>query len=409
MIETLLNPFHLVPLVAIALLVGTVWSGKLESFRPWAFLALNTTLLATWFGGQWKGVGICFLFAAIVFFLLQRSRVNPVVWILTLLAFVGFLGLVKYDYPSWLPHSFTGGIWVRSFKGWLGIPDLKKTIGISYLCFRLIHVHIEYRAGNIARLDFLTYLNYVFFAPTNLAGPINHYAPFAHDLAAPQLLDGASFLGAMQRIVIGLAKKVLIAGLISPYILGSLEPSGAHPFLLLTIAAMCYSIYIYADFSGYTDIAIGLGRLFGIALPENFNHPFRAANIQEFWMRWHITLTDWVRNYVFFPLNLFLTRRYSQGAKLLNPLLCVITSFAIIGAWHGNHWNFLVFGLVHGAAICVVMTLRKIRPPKTREFTGFALLWRQALTFLFVSYSFIFFVYPLGDVSWLLRQALGAN
>ncbi len=410
MIETLLEPVRLIILASLALLLGATWGRDwLGKTRPWAFLAFNAILLATWFGGRWKGVGICLVFALIAYVLLRQSRSHPRVWMFALLALVGFLFLVKYDYPSWMPHAFRGGIWLRTFKAWLGIPDLKVTLGLSYLCFRLIHVLIEYRDGNIPKLEFLPFLNYIFFAPVSLAGPINLYEPFRKDLENPPPLDGREFYLAVRRIILGLAKKVLVAGLIWPYALGSLEPAGPHPFVLLTVAAVCYSIYIYADFSGYTDIAIGLGRLFGIRLPENFDHPFLAPNLQDFWTRWHMTLTNWIRIYVFYPLNLFLTRRRPADGKLLNPVLAILVSFLLIGMWHGNQWNFVAFGLMHGAGIAFLLVLRRFRPPPRGGHAGFALAWRRVVTFLFVSYSFILFVYPLGDVPWLLGKALGLD
>lgn len=407
MIETLLEPVRLGMLVALALLLGVSWGPGVGKARPWAFLAFNMALLATWFGGNWKGVAICLVFALVVYALLHLSRSRSHLWMFSLLALVGFLFLVKYDYPSWLPHAYRGGIWTRTMKAWLGIPDLKVTLGLSYLCFRLLHVHIEYRNGNLARVDLLPFLNYVFFVPVSLAGPINLYEPFQRDLATPPHLDGGEFYLAIRRIVLGLAKKVLIAGLISPYILGSLEPAGSHPFLLLTVASVGYSIYLYADFSGYTDIAIGLGRLFGIRLPENFDRPFLATNLQDFWARWHMTLTNWIRTYVFYPLNLFLTRQRPDHGKLLNPVLAVLVSFLLIGMWHGNQWNFVAFGLVHGIGIAFLLVLRRFRPAPREGYSGFSLWWRRAATFLFVSYSFIFFVYPLGDIPWLLGRALG--
>lgn len=406
MFSTLLDPLKFALLVSLGLLLGfKLRNASLAKIRPVFFLLLNATLLATWFGGLWSGVFYCLLLGSFLFCLIRAARDRFLLWFATIAFLISFLALSKYDYPSWLPHTFTGGNLVRSMKGYLQIASLKTTIGISYFSFRLLHVLIDYRAGAIAQLKFLPFLNYIFFAPSIIAGPINRYQNFEEDLANPPSLSSEDFFQAVGRIILGLAKKILIAGFIWPYTLGNMEPAGPHAALLLVIACVCYSIYIYADFSGYTDIALGLGRIFGIRLPENFNYPFAATNVQDFWNRWHMSLTGWIKTYVFFPLNLWLTRSRPAGAKLLNPILCVMVSFMIIGMWHGQEINFLVFGMLHGGAISLNMLLRKVLPPPPKIIQGWARIWRQALTFGFVTASWIVFVYPLGDIRWLLRSA----
>jgi alginate O-acetyltransferase complex protein AlgI len=403
MVETLLNPLHFAILVICCLVVGISWKGSWELLRPVAFLVLNVFLLAWWFGGKWQGVINLLVISTIFFILIQYSKGRYNLWVLTLCSLVLLLALAKYDYPPWLPHYFRGGIILRTIKYYLGVPPLKETIGVSYLCFRFIHVLVDYSNGNLSKINFITFLNYAFFAPTSIAGPINRFENFSENFSKPSPLTSQDFLTAIGRIIIGLAKKILIAGLISPYALGSLEPNGKYASLLLIVACICYSIYIYADFSGYTDIAIGLGTLFGIKLPENFNRPFSALTIQDFWNRWHISLTAWIKTYVFFPLNLWLTRKNPQGAKNTNPILAILAAFALIGIWHGPTWNFLVFGIFHGLGISLNMLLRS-SVKSSKAVTFWDTTWRQVLTFGFVSFSWIFFVYPLGDIPWLMRQ-----
>ena len=407
MIPLLLDPLRLVLLVVVALGLGVRWGRRAEGARSYAFLLANGLLLSTWFGGRWQGVLLCLGLGGVLYGLIRASRERRGVWVGTLAFLIFLLALAKYDYPGWLPHQFRGGIWLRAFKQSIGIPDLKVTLGVSYLCFRLIHVLVDHGNGRLPRLRLLPFLNYILFAAPSVAGPINRYEDFERDFEKPVPLATRDFVGAMRRIVLGLTKKILIAGLVAPYALGSLEPGGRHPALLLLVGCVGYSVYLYADFSGYTDIAIGLGRLFGIVLPENFNRPYAAPSVQEFWNRWHMSLTQWIKTYVFYPLNLWLTRRYPKGGRLWNPLFSIMVAFLLIGIWHGDHWNYVVFGLVHGAGIGANMLLHRLRPPKTREHRGLALLWRQLATFAFVSLAWIFFIYPLGDLPWLFGQAWG--
>jgi alginate O-acetyltransferase complex protein AlgI len=406
MIGTFLDPLRLVTLVCASLLLGIAWHGRrLGPLRPFAFLFFNALLLATWFGGRWEGVAILFVVGFVALALLTLARTRPVAGILAFVLLLALLLLAKYNYPDWMPHAYSGGLLVGTLKRWLGMRSLKATIGVSYLVFRLLHVLLDLRSGRLARLDPLAFLNYVLLSPVSIAGPINRYEEFERDFRAPSPLDSTAFLWAMRRIIWGLVKKVLIAGLVAPWALGNLEPAGPWAPLLLALGCALYSVYLYADFSGYTDIALGFGRLLGLRLPENFNRPWSASNLQEFWMRWHMTLTGWIRTYIFYPLNLWLTRRHPAGGKLLNPSIAIVISFLVIGVWHGEYLNFLAFGLYHGLGICWVMFLRRRRPPPAGGHRGFALTWRRVATFVAVSASWIFFVYPLGDIPWLLRQA----
>jgi len=408
MIETLLDPIRLVFLVSVALVLGVKWGGRsCEKLRLVAFLVLNGVLLGAWFGGNWQGVATCLVFALVIFGLIRISRFSAKAWIAALLLLLVLLALAKYNYPLWFPHPYRGGIWTRAIQSFLGMPNLKLTIGVSYLCFRLIHVLVDHRGGGIPKVELLPFLNYALFVPVSVSGPINRFEAFERDLANPAPLAARDLLNAIQRVILGLAKTILLAGLISPYTLKNLEPAGPHAALLLMAACVLYFVYIYADFSGYTDIAIGLGRLFGIQLPENFNRPWLATNLQDFWNRWHMTLTGWIKTYVFFPLNLWLTRSHPAGAKQWNAVLSVLVAFILIGIWHGNELNFVVFGLLHGGVIFLNMLLRKHRPQPLREHRGWALAWRRVATVSFVSFSFIVFVYPLNDIPWLMRRAMG--
>jgi alginate O-acetyltransferase complex protein AlgI len=304
---------------------------------------------------------------------------------------VAALVLAKYV----LPHSV---------KGNLAIRQVWATISLSFLAFRMIHVVLDSHAGVIEKIDWLTFLNYIFFAPISVAGPIVRYQEFQQGFASPAVLEPSAFVNSIRRIVIGLVKKVFIATPLTPYVLGNMEPSGPYPFLTLFAACFLYSVYIYADFSGYTDMAIGSASLFGIKIPENFNKPYLATNLQEFWNRWHMTLSNWLRTYLFYPLNKVFVQKFPAQANRLDPMVAVVLTFAIAGIWHGNSWNFLLFGLMHGLGIGFYFLTRKRR---STSIPSLRRTWlARFLTMAYVSIAWIPFVYPIQEIPWLINQAL---
>ena len=172
----------------------------------------------------------------------------------------------------------------------------------------------------------------------------------------------------------------------------------SHEIRLAGAAGM-YSVYLYWDFSGYSQMAIGLGRFFGIGLPENFNRPFLARNLIEFWKRWHITLSDFLRDYLFYPLSLSLKRRaFFRKNFLLAAALPPLITFLLAGLWHGAGWGFMLFGFLHGAGLSF-LTVSK---PLTGK--NWVVAWWDAslaghmlgavVTFAYVSFAFIFFCLP---------------
>jgi D-alanyl-lipoteichoic acid acyltransferase DltB (MBOAT superfamily) len=394
MIDSLVVPCYFFIFVFLALVLR-FWGEQRKSMeiRQIVFLILNIWILG-WFLGTWKGLGFYLLLISLVFFGLSRiglEKKSSFSWCTILvILLVLCLAFVKYIVP-------------QSASGALAAHQIWNTLSLSFITFRLIHVLLDTHAGLIKRLDFLTFYNYVFFVPVSVAGPIQKYNQFAEDLWKPSPLTEASFINSLGRLVLGMAKKIFVAGLLTPYVLGNMEPFGRHPFFILISACLLYSVYIYADFSGYTDIAIGAAGLFGISVPENFNRPYLATNIQDFWNRWHMTLTEWLRTYLFYPVNKFLVQKFPQHARKLDPIIAIMITFAIAGIWHGDSWNFLVFGLMHGVGIAAHFLTRN----KTSGGTiGIKAFLSRACTLLYVSIAWIPFVYPLSEIPWLLKLTL---
>ena len=281
-------------------------------------------------------------------------------------------------------------------------------LGFSYVAFRLIHTMRDRQTGILPHLSLREYVTYVLFTPAYIAGPIDRAERFVSDLRAlPEMvgLDGARFMAGGQRIVIGMFKKFIIADALSQGM--SLTPINAtqatNP-VGLWLLLYGYAFRLFFDFSGYTDIAIGLGILFGIKLPENFKRPYLSTNITEFWQRWHMTLSSWVRFYVFSPLSRSLLRRKPRPSLTLIVFVSQLATMIVIGLWHGITWNFFIWGVWHGLALFV----HKMWSDRTRRwYRGLRDKPWQNRIWTFVAW-FITFQYVVLGWVWFLMPSVDA-
>lgn len=226
-------------------------------------------------------------------------------------------------------------------------------LGFSYIAFRMIHTLRDRQSGRLPVVTLQEYLVYLFFFPALSAGPIDRLPRFLSDLrstAAPQ----ASDLGeGARRLVIGLFKKFVVADCLALIALNSTNAAQLQSTGWTWVMLYAYSLQIYFDFSGYTDIALGIARWMGFRLPENFNHPYLKPNLTQFWNNWHMTLTQWFRAYFFNPV----TRALRSGKRPLPVgwviLVTQLATMILIGLWHGITWNFVLWGAWHGVGLYV--------------------------------------------------------
>jgi D-alanyl-lipoteichoic acid acyltransferase DltB (MBOAT superfamily) len=234
-------------------------------------------------------------------------------------------------------------------KSWQGLPNM---VGISYLAFRCSRLVLEVRNGAVKKPNFLEYLNFAFFLPTMSVGPINTYANFRRGFT--ERYDVPVGRAAL-RILIGAVKYQFLGNLFNQLGYASLLlDEHPHPWMDLPVAMVFYYLFLYCNFSGFCDMAIGAAALIGIPVPENFNNPLAARNMKEFWNRWHITLSVWMRDMVFSPLSKFLVR--VLGVRLADHAIALTIAivFLLVGIWHGTGWNFVAFGAAQSLGVVVV-------------------------------------------------------
>jgi alginate O-acetyltransferase complex protein AlgI len=281
-----------------------------------------------------------------------------------------------------------------------GAPPL----AVSFFVFEFVHYLFEVRRGGEPIRNPVRFGVFAIFFPSLVAGPIKRYTQFlpALEEAAARGPTSADLAAGLGRMMLGFAKKILVADLLTAYLDGN-QAQFAGPGLLdrwLFLAAL--ALRILADFSGYSDIAIGCARMLGIGLPENFNWPYAARNLQDFWQRWHISLSSWIRDYVYIPLG---GSRHGVVRRVANALL----AFALCGLWHGPAWHFVVWGLYHGVGLGISATYRRLPgagPALSRLFAQEpAAAW--GVTQLYVWLGWLLFFYPVSQAWQMTRQLFG--
>ena len=280
-------------------------------------------------------------------------------------------------------------------------------LGFSYIAFRLIHVLRDKQTGRLPELSLPEFATYVVFFPSLAAGPIDRAERFAKDLRADFALTQNETLLAGQRIVLGLFKKFVIADALALIALNDALATQVRAAGWMWIVLYAYTFQIYFDFSGYTDIAIGIGRLAGIKLPENFLSPYTKPNLAQFWNSWHITLTQWIRSYFFNPFN-----RWMRGLKSLSAwtmiLIGQLATMLLIGLWHGITINFVLWGSWHGLGLFVqnrwsdfAKTHFAVNDPRLKAALQIGGI---VLTFHFVALGWVFFALSEPSLSWQVFQ-----
>ncbi|WP_428485653.1 MBOAT family O-acyltransferase [Rhodopila sp.] len=333
-----------------------------------------------------------------------------------------FLGYFKY-------LNFLEGTLNDAFGSGFLLTQLILPLGISFITFQKIAFLVDVQAGRVSRFSLRDYGLFVLFFPQLIAGPIVHYREMMPQFrAAPCRFDATNVAVGLTLFFFGLAKKLILADPLSRMVAPLYGQAAAGIPQSATeawIAALGFTLQIYFDFSGYTDMALGLARFFGIKLPMNFNSPLKARSIVDFWLRWHVSLTRFLTAYIYNPMTLALTRRRMARGKAIFggrntnipaflTLLAMptILTMLISGLWHGAGYTYVLWGLLHGVLLCINHAWRLIRPRIWRDTNSYNRRMAPvgfALTFLSVVFAMVLFRAPtIGSAVMLWKGMAGA-
>jgi D-alanyl-lipoteichoic acid acyltransferase DltB (MBOAT superfamily) len=334
--------------LGFVLLVAVIYNAlKSIASRQVFFLCTNLYFLSTFS----QGVRSYFPFVAFLALgfvgvrLMKNNRGRRAFVPLLVTVVLAFVWLKKYTF---LPTS-----------SFIGFPYL--TIGLSYVFFRLLHLIIDAHDANLPEISLLGYLNYTLNFTTLISGPIQWYQEFAEQQLSPDqpLLDVIVAGEALERIVIGFFKVTVLSSVLFVIRARALSALPSLDSFWLRVAtgstiAVVYPIYLYFNFSGYTDIVIGAARFLRLQLPENFNRPFSSLNFIDFWGRWHMTLSTWLKTYVYTAVVKALMKRFpSPGVEPFLGVFAFFVTFFLIGVWHGQTSVFVAYGVLLGFGVAV--------------------------------------------------------
>ncbi|GAB4040284.1 MBOAT family O-acyltransferase [Spirosoma gilvum] len=361
-----------------------------------AFCAVGLVPMAWLLPSRWQLPAVSVLTAG---FMLVASPLSAISLFLTASLSYGIFRLSGLT-PAWrvvLAICQSIAVWVV-FKsewpvqqGWqtsVGVP-----LGLSYYTFRQIHYAIERYKQTLPVHSYADYLTYLFFLPTLLIGPINRFPDFYRD-SRRRRWDSALFSTGLERILYGYAKIVLIGNMLITTKLGHLIPQlqPHHPALATYLSVVRFATNAYVQFAGFSDIAIGLSLLVGIRVPENFQSPFLASNLNEFWKRYHISLSSWCRDYVFTPL-LSLTRQ---------PVLATLGAMLVLGLWHEWSSQYVVWGVLQGLGVLIWRQFKRPSGPASSTVS-----WASARHWLGVLATFHYFCFTCIIIQKDNWQAVG--
>jgi D-alanyl-lipoteichoic acid acyltransferase DltB (MBOAT superfamily) len=414
-----------------ATLLGFYWLGAVS--RQAAILWLILTSLI--FYGWWRPLNILIIGPSVIINYLLASyllRLSPrgdqpglsrAVLLLGILFNVVFLGFFKYA-------DFVYGAINDVFGANLILLHIILPLGISFITFQKIAFLIDVQAGRVKAFTFREYCTFVLFFPQLIAGPIVHFREMMPQFAAATCrFDKENFAVGLTLLFFGLFKKAVLADNIAPLITPIYQHSaagGQTSLILAWMAALGFTLQIYFDFSGYTDMALGLGRFFGIKLPPNFNSPLKASSIIDFWLNWHMTLTRFLTAYIYNPLVLWMTRRRVAkgrpgfggrnppvGAFISLLMVPLITTMFISGLWHGAGYGFIIWGLIHGTYLVVNHGWRVYAAHRWRDRAPYNQVMKPVgfvVTFMAVTVAMVFFrATTVGSAVDLVKGVVGLN
>lgn len=305
---------------------------------------------------------------------------------------LGIGALIYFKYLNFLVASFADILGLFGTKPVWSTVHVLVPLGVSFFTFRLVSYLVDiYRGKMDPTTDFVAFAGYVSFFPSVVAGPIDRPRPFLEQLRSLRRFDRDMVADGFRQILWGLFKKTVIADNLAVVVDAIWGGHGGYHGAVLVLGAVLFSLQMYTDFSGYSDMAIGLGKTMGIRITPNFRYPFFSTNVAEYWRGWHMSLTSWLTDYVFMPLNV----AFRDWGKI-GLCLAIVINLVVVGVWHGANWTFALFGLYHGL-LFVPLVITGAFTRKSVLATGWLGLprvgtaLRMALTFALITIGLVIF------------------
>lgn len=311
--------------------------------------------------------------------------------------------LVFYKYSLFLITQFLGLFNINFAQTVLDAAKNKllpqaPPLAISFFVFEFVHYLVDLQRGKKPIYSVVDFTLFSIFWPSVVSGPIKRFEQFIPAIATGcQKINSLDIQIGIMRIVTGLIKKLVIADNLNGFIIYYKPYFAGLTIQERWLFVVAISLRILFDFSGYSDIAIGFARLMGIKLPENFNWPYLATSVQDFWRRWHMTLSSWIRDYIYIPLG---GNKHGPLRKISNGLM----AFGLCGLWHGAAWNFIFWGIYHGIGLVVSTQVKSVfeNHAIVRKSRILILPFAWLATFIFVSIGWLYFFYPVGEATTML-------
>jgi D-alanyl-lipoteichoic acid acyltransferase DltB (MBOAT superfamily) len=395
----------------LALVVVVCWALPRLRWQNIFLLAASYFFYASW---DWRFLGLILLSTTVDYWMARAMPSAPpqrrkLLLSISLITDLGVLGFFKYF--NFFVDSAASLLNILGVHANPSSLQIILPLGISFYTFQALSYTIEVYRGNLQPTrSFINYALFIALFPQLAAGPIERAARMLPQIENPRTIDGDRVESALVLILLGLFKKMVIAdvaaALIDPAIFSStIQFTGAQ----VLAAVYLFAVQIYADFSGYSDIARGSARLLGFELMENFNQPYFAANIADFWRRWHISLSIWLRDYIFFPFSRAMLKRYGSSRATAIQIAAHMLTMLASGLWHGANWTFVLWGGLHGVYLSVHRLLlhHKWLPVKIASPFGkrIGLIVSIIITFHLVLAAWVLFRAPsIAQVSVIFSQ-----
>ncbi len=391
------NSWHFIAFFLVVFVI--TWPMKRYSVL-WRF----TMLVASYyFYGSWNWMYLGLIMFSTVFDFWVGRRLDlakdPRRWIIGSV-FINLGVLAFFKYTNFAFETANWGLAAMEAAFRFNAIDVALPVGISFYTFQSMSYTIDVYRGDLKpRSSLLDYALFVAFFPQLVAGPIVRASEFFRDLDSPKHIPAKGIAYALILIALGYVKKAVFADSLAEVADPVWDAPMAHDAWTVLLAVYAFAFQIYFDFSGYTDIAIGIAMLFGFEFPKNFNYPYMATSLQDFWRRWHMTLSRWLRDYLYIALG---GNRISVSRTYVNLFLTMLLG----GLWHGASWNFVIWGALHGSWLVIERLILARIPGWESNFIGVK-VFRWFLTFHVVCLSWIFFRAKTFDGALLMLGQIG--